>query len=192
MGATDEQLRTAIVARQGEARALEGAYEQPAEDEHPALLPPQWRAVVVIMLLDFVFYTGAASTFSPGVLLLRELACERLGIEQGDECSQSEEAESVAAGWSTVFSFTGGGIGMIVAPLFTMATDRFERKPVLALIPCVNVMQGVLVQLVLGPLPERALGIDRIWWYFALRCCLIGRRFRRALPLHQLRLRGGG
>lgn len=170
MGATDEQLRTAIVARQGEARALEGAYEQPAEDEHPALLPPpiQWRAVVVIMLLDFVFYTGAASTFSPGVLLLRELACERLGIEQGDECSQSVEAESVAAGWGTVFSFTGGSIGMIVAPLFTMATDRFGRKPVLALIPCVNVVQGVLVQLVLGPLPERALGIDRIWWYFAV------------------------
>jgi hypothetical protein len=42
----------------------------------------EWRGVAVVMLLDFVFYTAAASTFSPTVLLLRELACERLDIEQ--------------------------------------------------------------------------------------------------------------
>lgn len=131
--------------------------------------PPamRWHGVVSVMAVLFWFYMGISSTFSPGVLLLRELACERMGIEQGDACSQSAEAESAAAGWGTVFSFTSGGIGMIVAPLYPMATDRFGRKPVLALVPFINAVQGVLVQVVLGPLPDRALGIARIWWYFS-------------------------
>lgn len=138
------------------------------DGETPPPPPPavQWWGVVRVMAVLFWFYLGVSSTFSPGVLLLRELACERLGIEQGDACSQSAEAESAAAGWGTVFSFSSGGIGMIVAPLYPMATDRFGRKPVLALVPFINAVQGVLVQLVLGPLPDRALGIARIWWYY--------------------------
>eukprot|EP01051_Picozoa_sp_SAG22_P021130 SAG22_NODE_4544_length_1242_cov_1.243860_2_plen_111_part_01 len=93
-----------------------------------------WRSVAVVMVLDYTFYVAAASTFSPGVLLLRELACERLNITLGDECSASAEAESAAAGWGTVFSLTSGGIGLFIAPLLGMATDVFGRKPVLVLI----------------------------------------------------------
>jgi hypothetical protein len=58
---------------------------------------------------------------------------------QGDACSQSSEAESAAAGWGTLFSFTTGGIGMVVAPLFTMVrvaagvrvapAPQSERRP---------------------------------------------------------------
>jgi MFS family permease len=141
---------------------------QPGISPEDASPPPvRWRGVFGVMLILFWFYVGSSSTFSPAVLLLRELACERLGIEQGDTCAQSAEAESAAASWGTVFSFTSGGVGMIVAPLYPMATDRFGRKPLLALVPAINAVQGLLVQLVLGPLPDRALGIDRIWWYYA-------------------------
>eukprot|EP01052_Picozoa_sp_SAG31_P002059 SAG31_NODE_69_length_28130_cov_15.318219_12_plen_523_part_00 len=138
-------------------------------EDQPSSTPPptiRWRGVVSVMVVMFWFYIGAASTFSPEVLLLRELACERLGIEQGDACSQSAEAESAAAGWGTLFSFTSGGVGMLVAPLYPMATDRFGRKPVLALVPFINALQGVMVQLVLGLLPDSALGFARIWWYY--------------------------
>jgi hypothetical protein len=56
-----------------------------------------------------------------------------------------------------------------VCLLPAQATDRFGRKPVLVLVPCINAVNGLLVQLVLGPLPNNALGIDRIWWYQLLR-----------------------
>jgi hypothetical protein len=59
--------------------SLPGVGSVPAEPGGGTI---EWRGVAVVMLLDFVFYTAAASTFSPTVLLLRELACERLDIEQ--------------------------------------------------------------------------------------------------------------
>lgn len=45
------------------------------------------------------------------------------------------------ARWGTVFSFTSGGLGMVVAPLMAMATDKWGRKPVLLLVPCINAVQ---------------------------------------------------
>jgi MFS family permease len=133
---------------------------------------PRWRDKTLqnlgtIFAMFFMFHVASSSTFSPGVLLLRELACEQIDVPSED-CSASAEAESAAAGWGTIFSSASGALGLVCTPLYAMASDRWGRKRPLLLIPCINALQVLLGQLVLLVLPPTLFGVVRIWWYFGV------------------------